>query len=97
MCKQFNSLKDSTYSNIACRPIIYRFLYQLKEDNSELINKLWTDLQQKITTQPQITSPSGTPAPAPLSGEQKGLSLHCIISYKVVACFIMVVLEHSNF
>ncbi|XP_074187903.1 spindle and centriole-associated protein 1 isoform X2 [Rhinolophus sinicus] len=48
-----------------------RFLYQLKEDNSELVNKLWTDLQQKITTQPQITSPSGTPAPAPPLGEQK--------------------------
>uniref|UniRef100_A0A671DLP8 Spindle and centriole-associated protein 1 n=1 Tax=Rhinolophus ferrumequinum TaxID=59479 RepID=A0A671DLP8_RHIFE len=59
-----NSLSSQSNTNAD------RFLYQLKEDNSELITKLWTDLQQKITTQPQITSPSGTPAPAPPSGEQ---------------------------
>ncbi|XP_007516385.2 spindle and centriole-associated protein 1 isoform X3 [Erinaceus europaeus] len=49
-----------------------RFLHQLKEDNSELINKLWTDVQQKIATQSQITIPSGTPSSsASPSGEQK--------------------------
>ncbi|XP_035963062.2 spindle and centriole-associated protein 1 isoform X2 [Halichoerus grypus] len=46
-----------------------RFLHQLKEDNYELINKLWTDIQQKITTQSQ--TPPGTPSPAAPSGEQK--------------------------
>ncbi|XP_004436631.1 PREDICTED: spindle and centriole-associated protein 1 isoform X2 [Ceratotherium simum simum] len=48
-----------------------RFLHQLKEDNSELINKLWADIQQKITTQSQITTPPGTPSSAPPLGEQK--------------------------
>ncbi|XP_075398638.1 spindle and centriole-associated protein 1 isoform X2 [Tenrec ecaudatus] len=38
-----------------------RFLHQLKEENSELINQLWTDIQQKIATQSQRTP---TPAPA---------------------------------
>ncbi|XP_047420736.1 spindle and centriole-associated protein 1 isoform X4 [Sciurus carolinensis] len=46
-----------------------RFLHQLKEENSELINKLWSDIQQKIATQSQITPPR-TP-PAVLSGEQR--------------------------
>uniref|UniRef100_A0A9L0SEH4 Spindle and centriole-associated protein 1 n=1 Tax=Equus caballus TaxID=9796 RepID=A0A9L0SEH4_HORSE len=48
-----------------------RFLHQLKEDNSELINKLWTEMQQKIATQSQITTPPRAPSPAPPSGEQK--------------------------
>ncbi|CAD7680894.1 unnamed protein product [Nyctereutes procyonoides] len=40
-----------------------RFLHQLKEDNSELINKPWTDdIQQKIATQSQITTPPGAPS-----------------------------------
>ncbi|KAL1787742.1 hypothetical protein HispidOSU_008355 [Sigmodon hispidus] len=34
-----------------------RFLHQLKEENSELINQLWTDIQQKIATQSQRTPP----------------------------------------
>ncbi|KAF3825764.1 hypothetical protein GH733_006591 [Mirounga leonina] len=33
------------------------FLHELKEDNSELINKLWTDIQQKIATQNSIICP----------------------------------------
>ncbi|KAM5276589.1 spindle and centriole-associated protein 1 isoform 1-T4 [Hipposideros larvatus] len=60
-----NSLNSQSHTNAD------RFLHQLKEDNSELINKLWTDIQQKIATQPQITSPPGTSSPAPPSGEQK--------------------------
>nr|KAF6474827.1 hypothetical protein HJG63_010963 [Rousettus aegyptiacus] len=48
-----------------------RFLHQLKEDNSELINRLWTDIHQKIATQSQITSPPGIPSSAPSSREQK--------------------------
>ncbi|XP_052014195.1 spindle and centriole-associated protein 1 isoform X2 [Apodemus sylvaticus] len=35
-----------------------RFLHQLKEENSELINQLWTDIQQKIATQSQRTPDS---------------------------------------
>lgn len=60
-----NSLNSQSNTNAD------RFLHQLKEDNSELINKLWTDIQQKIATQPQVTSPSGTSSPAPPLGEQK--------------------------
>ncbi|XP_006864240.1 PREDICTED: spindle and centriole-associated protein 1 [Chrysochloris asiatica] len=48
-----------------------RFLHQLKEENSELINKLWTDIQQKIAAQSHRTSPSGTPVSATLSGDQR--------------------------
>ncbi|XP_037381433.1 spindle and centriole-associated protein 1 isoform X3 [Talpa occidentalis] len=48
-----------------------RFLHQLKEDNSELINKLWTDIQQKIAAQSQVTTSPGTPSSASPSGEQK--------------------------
>lgn len=81
-------------SDIACCPIFYRFLHQLKEDNSELINKLWTDIQQKITTQSQ--NPPGTPSPASPSGEQKGLFPHCIISHRTVTCFITFFLKHSD-
>ncbi|XP_025730192.1 spindle and centriole-associated protein 1 isoform X2 [Callorhinus ursinus] len=58
-----NSLNSQSNMNVD------RFLHQLKEDNSELINKLWTDIQQKITTQSQ--TPPGTPSPAAPSGEQK--------------------------
>lgn len=47
------------------------FLHQLKEDNSELINKLWTDIQQKIATQSRVPASSGTPLSASPSGEQK--------------------------
>ncbi|XP_032708114.1 spindle and centriole-associated protein 1 isoform X1 [Lontra canadensis] len=57
-----NSINSQSKTNVD------RFLHQLKEDNSELINKLWTDIQQKITTQSQ--NPPGTPPPAPPSGEQ---------------------------
>uniref|UniRef100_G1P1Z8 Spindle and centriole-associated protein 1 n=1 Tax=Myotis lucifugus TaxID=59463 RepID=G1P1Z8_MYOLU len=48
-----------------------RFLHQLKEDNSEIISKLWTDIQQKIATQSQITSPLGTPSSTSPSEEKK--------------------------
>ncbi|KAL2805095.1 spindle and centriole-associated protein 1 [Daubentonia madagascariensis] len=47
-----------------------RFLHQLKEENSELISKLWTDIQQKIATQSQ-TTPPGTPSSVLSSGEQR--------------------------
>ncbi|XP_055965251.1 spindle and centriole-associated protein 1 isoform X2 [Sorex fumeus] len=47
-----------------------RFLHQLKEDNSELINKMLTDIQEKISAQSQTTPPA-TPPTASLSGEQK--------------------------
>ncbi|XP_004606846.2 spindle and centriole-associated protein 1 isoform X2 [Sorex araneus] len=47
-----------------------RFLHQLKEENSELINKLLTDIQEKISAQSQTTPPE-TPPTASLSGEQK--------------------------
>ncbi|XP_020033796.2 spindle and centriole-associated protein 1 isoform X2 [Castor canadensis] len=43
-----------------------KFLHQLKEENSELISKLWADIQQKISTQSQIMSPE-----TPSSGEQR--------------------------
>lgn len=62
-----------TNSNTTCCPVIYRFLHQIKEENSELINKLWTDIQQKVATQSQMTASSGTPSSASPSGEQKGL------------------------
>ncbi|XP_021548049.1 spindle and centriole-associated protein 1 isoform X2 [Neomonachus schauinslandi] len=58
-----NSLNSQSNMNVD------RFLHQLKEDNYELINKLWTDTQQKISTQSQ--TPPGTPSPAAPSGEQK--------------------------
>ncbi|XP_007945627.1 spindle and centriole-associated protein 1 [Orycteropus afer afer] len=48
-----------------------RFLHQLKEENSELINKLWTDIQQKIATQSQRT-PLCSPLSATPSGDQRG-------------------------
>lgn len=48
-----------------------RFLHQLKEDNSELINKLWTDSQQKIAARSQMTSPPGTPSSASPSEEKQ--------------------------
>ncbi|XP_070262312.1 spindle and centriole-associated protein 1 isoform X3 [Myotis yumanensis] len=48
-----------------------RFLHQIKEDNSEIISKLWTDIQQKIATQSQITSPLGTPSSTSPSEEKK--------------------------
>lgn len=47
-----------------------RFLHQLKEENSELINQLWTDIQQKIATQSQRTPP-GTPSSVLSAEEQK--------------------------
>ncbi|EHA97736.1 Coiled-coil domain-containing protein 52 [Heterocephalus glaber] len=52
-----------------------RFLHQLKEDNSELINKLWTDIQQKIATQSQITTPPATPS-SPLASEEQRAALN---------------------
>ncbi|XP_068402843.1 spindle and centriole-associated protein 1 isoform X4 [Eschrichtius robustus] len=51
--------------------LLHLFLHQIKEDNSELINKLRTDIQQKVATQSQITTSSGTPSSASPSGEQK--------------------------
>lgn len=65
---QVDSLSDSTYSNC---PMLYRFLHQLKEENSELINQLWTDIQQKIATQSQ-RAPPGTPSSVLSAQEQKG-------------------------
>nr|XP_012319427.1 spindle and centriole-associated protein 1 isoform X2 [Aotus nancymaae] len=59
-----NSLNSQSNTNTD------RFLQQLMEENSELINKLWTDIQQKIATQSQITPP-GTPSSALSSGEQR--------------------------
>ncbi|XP_053421092.1 spindle and centriole-associated protein 1 isoform X2 [Nycticebus coucang] len=47
-----------------------RFLHQLKEENSELISKLWTEIQEKIATQSQ-TTPPGTPSSALLSEQQR--------------------------
>nr|KAF6474826.1 hypothetical protein HJG63_010963 [Rousettus aegyptiacus] len=68
-------IMDFLILNCLCIPeIIYTwpwFLHQLKEDNSELINRLWTDIHQKIATQSQITSPPGIPSSAPSSREQK--------------------------
>ncbi|XP_045707949.1 spindle and centriole-associated protein 1 [Phyllostomus hastatus] len=48
-----------------------RFLHQLKEDNSDLINQLWADIQHKIATQSQISSPPETPSSASPSEGQK--------------------------
>ncbi|XP_037691502.1 spindle and centriole-associated protein 1 isoform X2 [Choloepus didactylus] len=48
-----------------------RFLQQLKEENSELINKLWIDVQQKIATQSQTATPPGSPSCTTPLGEQK--------------------------
>nr|XP_028700450.1 spindle and centriole-associated protein 1 isoform X2 [Macaca mulatta] len=59
-----NSLNSQSNTNTD------RFLQQLTEENSELISKLWTDIQQKIATQSQVTPP-GTPSPALSSGEQR--------------------------
>ncbi|XP_045396221.1 spindle and centriole-associated protein 1 isoform X2 [Lemur catta] len=47
-----------------------RFLHELKEENSELISQLWTDIQQKMATQSQ-TTPVGTPSSVLSSGEQR--------------------------
>ncbi|KAF4020758.1 hypothetical protein G4228_012306 [Cervus hanglu yarkandensis] len=60
-----NSLSSQSNANAGT------FLHQIKEENSELINKLWTDIQQKVATQSQITTSSGTPSSASPSGEQK--------------------------
>ncbi|XP_054536878.1 spindle and centriole-associated protein 1 isoform X4 [Pan troglodytes] len=59
-----NSLNSQSNTNTD------RFLQQLTEENSELISKLWTDIQQKIATESQITPP-GTPSSALSSGEQR--------------------------
>ncbi|XP_058151822.1 spindle and centriole-associated protein 1 isoform X2 [Dasypus novemcinctus] len=48
-----------------------KFLHQLKEENSEVINKLWTDIQQKIATQSKIIAPPRTPSCTTPSGEQR--------------------------
>uniref|UniRef100_A0A0G2JX08 Spindle and centriole-associated protein 1 n=1 Tax=Rattus norvegicus TaxID=10116 RepID=A0A0G2JX08_RAT len=48
-----------------------RFLHQLKEENSELINQLWTDIQQKIAAQSQRTPP-GSPSSELSAEDQKG-------------------------
>ncbi|KAM5281906.1 spindle and centriole-associated protein 1 [Ctenodactylus gundi] len=51
-----NSLNSQSNTNTD------KFLRQLKEENSELINKLWTDMEQKIATQSQITTSPRTPS-----------------------------------
>lgn len=84
-------------SNVAACPVIYRFLHQLKEDNAELINKLWTDIQQKITTQSQVTTPPETLSSAPPAGEQKGLLPHYLLFHRIVTRFSVFFLKHSNF
>lgn len=60
-----NSLNSQSNTNTE------RFLHQLKEENSELINKLWTDIQQKLAAQSQTVTPPGTPSSALSSGEQR--------------------------
>ncbi|XP_040126298.2 spindle and centriole-associated protein 1 isoform X8 [Ictidomys tridecemlineatus] len=59
-----NSLNSQSNTNTD------RFLHQLTEENSELISKLWTNIQQKIATQSKITTPPRTPS-AVSSGEQR--------------------------
>ncbi|XP_048659253.1 spindle and centriole-associated protein 1 isoform X4 [Marmota marmota marmota] len=59
-----NSLNSESNTNTD------RFLHQLTEENSELISKLWTNIQQKIATQSKITTPPRTPS-AVSSGEQR--------------------------
>ncbi|XP_076974473.1 spindle and centriole-associated protein 1 isoform X2 [Tamandua tetradactyla] len=54
-----------------CQLTTDKFLQQLKEENSELINRLWTDIHQKIATQSQIATPSGTPSCTTPSEEQR--------------------------
>ncbi|XP_053759320.1 spindle and centriole-associated protein 1 isoform X2 [Panthera pardus] len=76
-----NSINSLSNTNVD------RFLHQLKEDNSDLIKKLWTDIQQKITTQSQVTTLPETPSSAPPSGEQNGLLPHCLTSPRTVTCF----------
>ncbi|XP_028608270.1 spindle and centriole-associated protein 1 [Grammomys surdaster] len=57
-----------------------RFLHQLKEENSELINQLWTDIQQKIATQSQRTPP-GSPS-SELSTEDQKAALNATDAVK---------------
>ncbi|XP_055481116.1 spindle and centriole-associated protein 1 isoform X1 [Psammomys obesus] len=57
-----------------------RFLHQLKEENSELINQLWTDIQQKIATQSQRTPP-GT-LPLEVSAEEQKVALNATDAVK---------------
>ncbi|XP_034371785.1 spindle and centriole-associated protein 1 [Arvicanthis niloticus] len=57
-----------------------RFLHQLKEENSELINQLWTDIQQKIATQSQRTPP-GSPS-SELSAEDQKAALNATDAVK---------------
>lgn len=65
-----------------------KFLHQLKEDDSELINKLWTDIQQKIATQSQITTPPGTPSSAPsIRGIKSWLSMLPMLSGESIPGF----------
>ncbi|KAM9583262.1 spindle and centriole-associated protein 1 isoform 1-T1 [Trichechus inunguis] len=52
-----------------------RFLHQLKEENSELINKLWTDIQQKTATQSSGPPLSATP-PAALNATSAVKRIH---------------------
>nr|XP_012642970.1 spindle and centriole-associated protein 1 isoform X3 [Microcebus murinus] len=47
-----------------------RFLHEIKEENSELISQLWTDIQQKMATQSQMTPPE-TPSSVLSSVEQR--------------------------
>ncbi|XP_008053661.1 spindle and centriole-associated protein 1 [Carlito syrichta] len=63
-----NSLNSQSNTNTD------RFLHQLKEENSELISKLWTDIQQKIAAESQITLP-GSPSSA-LSSEEHRAALN---------------------
>ncbi|KAK2509623.1 hypothetical protein MC885_015703 [Smutsia gigantea] len=59
-----SSLKSQSNTNAD------RFL-QLKEDSPELINKLWTDTQQKRATQSPVTTPPRTLSSTPSPGKQK--------------------------
>lgn len=56
-----------------------RFLHQLKEENSELINQLWTDIQQKIATQSQRSPPG---SPSSLSAEDQKAVLNATDAVK---------------
>ncbi|XP_027621456.1 spindle and centriole-associated protein 1 isoform X3 [Tupaia chinensis] len=64
-----NELDNSL--NSQCNANTDRFLHQLKEENSELISKLWADIQQKLATQSQIATPPRTPPSTLPTGEQR--------------------------
>ncbi|XP_040836407.1 spindle and centriole-associated protein 1 isoform X1 [Ochotona curzoniae] len=63
-----NSLNSQSNTNTE------RFLHQLKEENSELINKLWNDVQQKLAAQSHMVTPPGTPSSALSSNQRAALN-----------------------